>query len=288
MNCPNCNNGLKSSDHYCGNCGQKQSLSEEFEIKSVLAQFFGNILSFDSKLFKTLKVLFAPAKYYQLFLKGKRASYMHPLRLFIFLNIFLFGLMLSYDDTNIKDVQFRKAIDSEFVWGNDTIPPGEVNQFTPEELLVRYPQETFMGSIAFKQVVHMYQDEESFLKDVTEKLPWLFFILIPLISFCSFIIERKHKARYLHHFLLWTNIISAFILVNSLEMFLYNFTDKPHGFLAALVVFCPIFSFWSLQRVFPTKGFFRKLFKCWFYLLLGSLSFLFSMIVVLILGFFMF
>tara|TARA_R110001592_G_scaffold363109_2_gene680366 strand:- start:35937 stop:36803 length:867 start_codon:yes stop_codon:yes gene_type:complete len=288
MKCPNCSSQLKVNDHFCGHCGQKLSLAEEFEIKNVLAQFFGNIFSFDSKVFKTLKVLFVPAKYYKLFVEGKRASYMQPLRLFIFLNIFLFGLMLSYNKTRVGGASINKTEDSQFVWGNDTISMEIMEKYTPEELLELYPQESFMGSLAFKQVAHLFQDEDSFLKGVAEKLPWLFFLLIPLLAVSSYIIERKYKVKYLMHFLFWTNIMSAFILVNSLELLFYNVVDVTHSFLAALVIFCPIFSFWSLQRVFPTKGFFRKISKWTLYTVLGTGIFMFSMIVVLTLSFFMF
>jgi hypothetical protein len=288
MKCRNCEREFQENDHYCGNCGQKLALSDEFKFGHVLGQFFGNVFSFDSKVFKTLGVLFIPGKYYTLFRDGKRARFMHPLRLFIFLNIFLFGLMLSFSDTKLSGGSVSEAVGSELVWGNDTISPSEIKKYTPDELLLNYPQETLFESLAFRQVAHLYKDSGSFVKSVTEKLPWLFFIVIPLIALFSRIMERKHKALYLHHFLFWINVISAFILVNSIETLVYFLSDSPHTYVLSVLIFCPLFTFWSLQRVYPTKGFVRKILKWILYTVFGCCAFVLSMTVVLTLSFFMF
>lgn len=288
MNCRNCEIEFQPNDHYCRNCGQKLALAEEFKISRVLSQFFGNIFSFDSKVFKTLSVLFTPGKYYILFRDGKRARYMHPLRLFIFLNIFLFGLIVSYNGSVFEEGNSKESLFTELVWGNDTIPPDTLKLYSAEELLVQYPQEGFMDVLAFKQIVHLYQDQNSFLTSVIEKLPWLFFLFIPFMALCSFVLERKHKALYLQHFLFWANIVSACILAISFERMIYILIEEPIEFIASLILFCPIFSFWSLQRIFPTKGFFRKIVKWLLYIILGTCILTASMITVLALGFFMF
>lgn len=288
MYCPNCESKLQPQDHYCGDCGQKLALAEEFKLSSVLGQFFGNIFSLDSKVFKTLKVLFVPGLYYKNFVAGKRARYMHPLRLFIFLNIFLFGLLLSFDDESIKQQSKNGLFDSDFVWGSDTITTQTLQSNTPEEILAKYPQKEAMDAFLFKQFIHLYQDETSFIDAVKEKLPWLFFLLIPLISVCSFFIEWKKKALYLQHFLFWTNVVSAFILFNSLELFIYEILQQEQGVPIALALFCPVFSFWSLQKVFPTKGFFKKLFKWLLYFILGSFIIAGCLLAILAIGFFMF
>ena len=89
--CANCEHVF--SGNFCPNCGQA---IKEFDrpFGFVLYDFLGNFLSFDSRLFITIKyLLFFPGKLSTEFFKGKRISYTPPFRLFIFSSFLLFLLL---------------------------------------------------------------------------------------------------------------------------------------------------------------------------------------------------
>ena len=76
-------------------CGQD---SEEHldSVLHLVKHFFEDITHYDGKLWKTVKpLLIRPGFLTQEYIKGKRASYLHPVRMFIFLNFVFFFLLLS-------------------------------------------------------------------------------------------------------------------------------------------------------------------------------------------------
>ncbi|MEO0403684.1 MAG: DUF3667 domain-containing protein, partial [Bacteroidota bacterium] len=82
-------------DKFCSNCGQ-EVLAEKESFKHFLHHFAKDYFTFDSKIFKSLSpLLFKPGFLTMEFLKGKRASYIPPLRLYIFISVvFFLGLSL--------------------------------------------------------------------------------------------------------------------------------------------------------------------------------------------------
>ena len=91
--CLNCGEELKG--RYCYNCGQ-DSQEHLDSIWHLIQHFFEDITHYDGKLWKTVRpLLIKPGFLTQEYLKGKRASYLHPVRMFIFLNFIFFFLLLS-------------------------------------------------------------------------------------------------------------------------------------------------------------------------------------------------
>lgn len=93
INCLNC--GTELNGRYCSKCGQD---SEEHldSVWHLVKHFFEDITHYDGKLWKTAKpLLIRPGFLTQEYMKGKRASYLHPVRMFIFLNFVFFFLLLS-------------------------------------------------------------------------------------------------------------------------------------------------------------------------------------------------
>jgi len=91
--CTNC--GAALSGPYCSQCGQKKEDKNDFSISHFLGETVHAFTHFDSKFFATIKYLvFKPGKLTQEFILGHRKKFMHPLQLFLVVNIIYF-LMLS-------------------------------------------------------------------------------------------------------------------------------------------------------------------------------------------------
>ena len=92
-NCLNC--GTEVAGRFCQNCGQ-----ENVEVKEsflhLIRHFLEDITHFDGKLWKTLKqLLFKPGKLTQHYMDGKRASYIHPIRMYLFISAVFFFFIFT-------------------------------------------------------------------------------------------------------------------------------------------------------------------------------------------------
>jgi Protein of unknown function (DUF3667) len=97
-NCLNC--GTPLTGKYCGQCGQRD-LPARQDLGDLFVNFISSFYSFESKFFNTFKyLLFFPGRIVNDYITGKRESYYHPARMYVFLS-FIFFLVFSYAvDTN--------------------------------------------------------------------------------------------------------------------------------------------------------------------------------------------
>lgn len=93
--CTNCGHPLDISDRYCPNCSQANS-TKKLTLKDFFDEFFSSLISYDSKLLKTLSaLLIRPGRITKDYIKGKRISYTNPFRFLLSLAIVYF-LMLNF------------------------------------------------------------------------------------------------------------------------------------------------------------------------------------------------
>ncbi|MEL6917812.1 MAG: DUF3667 domain-containing protein [Bacteroidota bacterium] len=94
--CTNCGHPLDMSDRYCPNCSQANS-TKKLTLKDFFDEFFSSLISYDSKLLKTLSaLLIRPGKITADYVAGKRVSYTNPFRFLLSLAIVYF-LMLNFN-----------------------------------------------------------------------------------------------------------------------------------------------------------------------------------------------
>ncbi len=101
--CPNCGTHLGHNANFCPNCGQ-----ENHEVKLPLShigyEFVESITHFDNKLWNTLKAIFTrPGKMTAEFLEGKRARYVPPARLYVFVSVIFFFLIGKFADHQLEE-----------------------------------------------------------------------------------------------------------------------------------------------------------------------------------------
>ncbi|WP_185153635.1 DUF3667 domain-containing protein [Fulvivirga lutimaris] len=92
-NCLNCGANLDSVYNYCPICGQENNNSN-VSVKTLLGDFFNTYLAVDSKFAKSIKPFFIkPGFLTNQYIEGKRASYAHPIRLYLIVSIFYFFII---------------------------------------------------------------------------------------------------------------------------------------------------------------------------------------------------
>lgn len=116
--CLNC--GKVVEERYCTHCGQENVLPRE-TFKHIITHFITDYLHLDEKFWSSLKpLLFKPGFLTNNYNAGKRASYVHPFRLYIFISI-VFFLMNGLSNTKIKknaENKPKQAIDSTAITNN--------------------------------------------------------------------------------------------------------------------------------------------------------------------------
>lgn len=92
--CLNCGTAL--TGRYCQNCGQQNTEPKE-TVWTLLSHFFNDITHFDGKFFSTGKYLLTkPGFLSSEYIKGRRASYLHPIRMYVFTSAFFFIIFFAF------------------------------------------------------------------------------------------------------------------------------------------------------------------------------------------------
>jgi hypothetical protein len=98
--CLNC--GTKLLDSYCHHCGQRD-LPKRQTLRELIENFIGSFFSFESKFFRTVKfLLFNPGFLPLEYAAGKRESYFHPARAYVFISFIFFTLLFALPDADKK------------------------------------------------------------------------------------------------------------------------------------------------------------------------------------------
>lgn len=97
--CLNCNTEL--TGRFCHRCGQ-ENLEPQESVWNLVSHFFYDITHFDGKFFSTLGTLirkpgFLPKEY----LRGRRAAYLNPVRMYVFSSALFFIIFFSM--YNVRD-----------------------------------------------------------------------------------------------------------------------------------------------------------------------------------------
>lgn len=162
--CPNCETALQADFEFCPKCGQEVEM--ESNLKSLFTHFLSDYFTFDSKIIRSLQPLITKPGFLTLeYLHGKRAHYIAPLRMFIFLSIIFFLLLGISNPANIQYTD-AAALDDNF-W----------NQF------------------------------------FENRLPKLFFLLLPLFALFISFLYRKQKKSMLTHFLFALHFHSSIFIL---------------------------------------------------------------------------
>lgn len=93
-NCLNC--GIHVKGRYCHRCGQ-ENIEPKETVWHLVTHFFQDITHFDGKFFSSLKYLFKrPGFLSREYMIGRRASYINPIRMYVFTSAIFFLIFFSF------------------------------------------------------------------------------------------------------------------------------------------------------------------------------------------------
>jgi hypothetical protein len=115
--CLNCN--ARVFGPYCHVCGQANTEPKE-TVWGLITHFANDITHFEGKFFTTLKyILFRPGYLTKEYERGRRASYMNPVRMYVFTSAFFFIIFFSIFRINESKIDYNyKELEKKFGTSN--------------------------------------------------------------------------------------------------------------------------------------------------------------------------
>ena len=297
INCPNCDYLFNGIDNYCPNCGQENH-SHKLPIKHFVIEAFEGYFHFDTKLINTIKdLILRPGLITKNYNLGKRARYISPVRLYIFVS-FIFFLILSFQkpvgesssadsikmDMNYNIVPIDKAVkpnDSSRLAGIRDLSNATIDNYL-DSLGVGvswYNKVYYRNYIKFK-TGHLKEDE--LRQNNRKNLSIIMFLLMPIFAFYVYLLHYKRKLYYAEHLIFSLHTHTMAFCFLSIWLLCRPFL----GVLWVYFLFAPIIfihGVWAMKVVYQQKiGI--LLYKVFFLSLIYLVTFGIFFIVILIMS----
>jgi hypothetical protein len=105
-NCLNC--GTPLTDAYCAHCGQKD-LPRRQTLGDMLTNFISSFWSYEGKFFRTTRyIITSPGFLAKEYTAGRRESYYHPARMYVFISFVFFLIFFSLPEEQDTTVEMDK------------------------------------------------------------------------------------------------------------------------------------------------------------------------------------
>jgi hypothetical protein len=266
--CLNC--GTEVAGRFCQQCGQ-----ENVEIKEsffqLLRHFVEDLTHFDGKLWKTVKLLlFKPGSLTKLYIEGKRASYIHPIRMYIFVSAVFFLFMFTVErpvksDSAASKTNASKDFASGFQEGidldieEDTVKYKTIAEYNAaQQKLPSSKKDNWLDAVIKKKGIELNEkysgDNLKIGKALIEKFENYFsrmlYISLPIFAFFLWALYRRNKNHFfVDHIIFSIHIYCAFyiiLFIAQMAAIIHDFfSDQSSGIIAFLV---PISLFFYLYK----------------------------------------
>jgi hypothetical protein len=202
--CLNCGDELLPRHRYCPGCGQDTN-PKITSLGAIGKDFLENYFTFDSKLFRSLfPLLFRPGFLTEEYIRGRRARYIPPLRMYLSVSLLAF-LLLALN----KPVQP--------VYQSDEITAEELEEIK-RDLSASKPGQAVLLQDPDMQVSDVFWD--NFFNST---LPKLFFLMVPLAAFILAALYRRGRRYYVEYMIFSLHFHSFVFVVLLLYLLLSTF-----------------------------------------------------------------
>lgn len=261
--CANCGTGVIGE--YCHHCGQKARLHKD-SFFHMVTHFVADYFHYDHKFLQTLKLLIIkPGRLSREYMSGRRASYLHPIQLYIFVSaVFFLFFFMSFHVRSYYDKD--GAVTTEYVWGfdadkgrkaeaataavhePDVMGTGTraardtaiaVVSRTPFSFSMYYAanlQYKLVHMYAYKRHIYSYAEaQEKTLEAFFHNIPKLFFVMMPLFALLLQLFFGRKGFMYVDHAVMSLHFHS-FVFISCLVGLAMNYIPGMPMFVTYLFV----------------------------------------------------
>ena len=279
--CPNCGSG--QVEDYCASCGQRAG-DLRTPVREFLRDALDEVLSFDSRLWRTLITLFRrPGSLTADYQEGRRARFVAPLRLYLLVSFATFLFLAAVAPNAVLDATGTNP------WAPLRIGSGPVPIDMPGPFAVTVEDEGGPASgddgpdwFSANVVRPALEAPERAQQLFHQRLQWTVFAQVPLFALWLRVLYRRRERFFVPHlvFALHFHTLAFVLLVAGTAGTLLLDTQIP-SLIAYLAVLALLFQ--SLRRVYG-EGLLKTLVKQlalvfvhFWVLLFGLLAFLFGL-----------
>jgi len=184
--CPSC--GTDVTDHYCGNCGEKEVSQSDYSLRHYLKELTVALTLLDSKVLRSLGLLISKPGFLSVeYFRGSRVRYVKPLQLFVFLNVvYYFSLTLFVATT------FTTPLATQL----------HMNDYYPAHANRQVNHKMQRDRISYEALEAKYNQRTSVLSKT------LIFLLIPIFAVLFYLLFFKKRKYFLEHVVVATHFWS--------------------------------------------------------------------------------
>ncbi len=265
--CLNCQAPLSGEKKFCSSCGQENTRTN-VPFSVLLAEVVENFFNFDSRLFRTLKVLVRyPGRLTADFNSGKRACYVSPLRLYISMSVLFFLVLSINQEREFRRLSINKQMDQQKS-KNGKITIGLVSRsyvLTVEELkkipdltdaqldsliIAKNGKPEWLTRVMFRQVPKLITDDGTarFSEKLVSNVSVGMFLLMPFFGGLLTLFFRKSAPFYVQHLIHSIHLHAAFFLFFFIVECITWLTD--YSVVGIVLFFGLIYIWFSLRRVY--------------------------------------
>lgn len=264
--CQNC--GRFVAENFCPHCGQKNSEIRHTFIY-LIKHFVSDLLHYDSSVWSTTKLLlFSPATLSIEYIRGKRKSYVDPIKLYIFISFLAFfipGILPDKSDNkSLATIRINNTNTSVSATDRNTNQSTEYQIYNTKQLdslkLIKDISafEYYTTKVALKTYdVNQNQNKQEKINEfILHNLSKVLFIYMPLFAFWLWIFHNKKKFLYfdsgiftLHYFSFLLLFITILNVLNTVFEWL-SLPDIFSGMATFATCVYSVFYFFRAHRLF--------------------------------------
>lgn len=246
--CLNCGRPLTGT--FCSQCGQK-NIPRRQTLGELSENFIGSFFSYESKFFRTLKYLLVKPGFLAIeYNAGRRESYYHPARMYVFISFVYFLLFFSLtensensDPAGLK-VETSDSTDNNF---NFKLSAEQYSTIAEYDSIQATLPESERDGWFFRKIQHrslqlnqkFKNNKRQFVSDFGESFasntPKVLFFLLPVFALLLKLLYIRRDFFYSEHLVL--------------SIYFYNFFFAA-GIITMLIELIPIFDWLSLIIIF--------------------------------------
>lgn len=231
QHCPNC--GTVYAGNFCNRCGQSANeVNKPF--KEFVSDFLGSLYAFDWRFWNSVKVLFTrPEKLSSEYLKGKRASFTPPFKLYFFVSFIFFFVVNWKAESGMDGNNTLFSLgESEFIieGERDSLRQEQLVQNKPENIVFNidslkvdkeHQQDSVheaesIFSVNDQKLKEVFKDQSSrklFVEKALKYSSWMLFLLMPLYALLLMLFHFRRQKYFVGHLVFAINTHTLFFLI---------------------------------------------------------------------------
>lgn len=208
--CRNC--GQPAGPQFCGSCGQPVE-ERRGPILQTVGELFSDWFSLDSKLLRSLAALLRPGRSTQLYLEGKQAPYLRPLRLYFLSSLALFSTVLTLDapDASRVDIYVAGELVNERT-DEQAGMRGNLQFLKPDTALGRWIIRHSPDRLERFRTLPAQELLDRVFTSLRRTLPAALILFVPFLALGLKILYLRSRAFYLDHLVFALHFQSALFL----------------------------------------------------------------------------